>query len=1561
MNKEERARLINSLCASIARLTQPEYSQLILVLNAFQGGFGVEDSPARSAAKLVGWAENALGVGLEGLQSILNDLLSREHTPEEGAPKRLTESIRPPDRASKGTGPWLRIDAAFLDEYNTCLDSEELRRYFDGTEPDWGVAQDTRIPMLALGQVILGHVRSNTGNLTFDLFCGATGEGKSTLLYQLAARLGRNDDTAVYWLPPEAERFDPDQAIGLMSAVRTVFIIDHADSHIDRIQTLLRGLHPRIRRSGQSAHEGSIRSAHLIAATRTDRWRARSGHGYHFYCTCKFQSHEHVHFDIDGAIAITKGWAEAGADGLRAFKSVSSERRAKVLLDLVRQARSHHRRSLFGALLFIRFQPKELTSHLHSLLNDLKGQVAELMTIYVAIALVDCATGTGLDERVLARALDLEPSVVKRKLLPTLEDEAAVVSATGGRIPLLQTRHSAIARAVLHIIETAYWDFDMEETLGRLVGAAVRLAREQFIEAFTDLAHCSVRLESRLKGAVELATVRRMAVHAARAAWDADPRPDHLSELISALRRSGDPEGAVTIAAESWSLVTGGDDEHRFLRRLAQVWAHAHANRRDHELALWMDLYSLSDQVVNTKTGKECLLSPLDLRRGLVYAIKSGLSVGYAETDLSPLRPLLGLEVEFPTVDRPHPTERWQPDVAPCQPDDVIAILSRLEQRVPRTRLPAPLANLGPLTFGRFARGYGQQIHALYGGLLRYLPKDATVNDLVNGMESYCQKERGFTPTKEQYQAFVEIADRNNVLLATPTGSGKSMVGLFAHALAFARKKRTVYSAPTKALVNEKFFDLCRLFGARNVGIVTGDVSANRDAPVICCTAEILANQALSGRSSYATVVMDEFHYYGDPERGRAWLLPLVLMRDARFVLMSATVGAPERRRQIVEQQTEATTILVRSDKRPVPLEYEYKHQLLSESIAELREKTLCPAYLVSFNKEEATEMAERVRQMLPNPKDKERNAARRKEMEAILLGERLDTPFGAKLKRLLLEGIGVHHAGLLPRYRRLVERLAVSGKLDFISGTDTLGVGVNMPILTVVFTCLWKFDGTNDRLLTPREFQQLAGRAGRPGMKDERGLVWVQHPEHLVENERKKQREKEKGKRIKPTDTPKRYVPWSETTMNQLRDNPLDDLRTQFELTGDLVLAALHRSDGEETLHKLVRRIGLPEDKEKEAIEKVGQVIERLAESGHITRSLDPITGAPTWNVQGDDKVSTYAYERPEARFLAMALWSLDRDSPTLARQALSLVEATLEDPTAVMRCQSKGEQARLRRELAALPDDPKSAEKQDTLIEQLRNWAPPGSEADLVRSLWREWQTKNAVLAEGDIQPRSIARAMFEGDMTFNEFVRQYNKLDNDEGILLRHLSQTYRSLTRELPPWPYLANNDEIHLIVEWLRALIQHTDPSMIDEWERIEHASRDADVVAEDPAQVAEDPTATRAFRIHVRSEVFGWVKLLARREYDLLAASSKRSAAELKARMELYFRHYKEIRTDADARGPEEFQYDPATGKVRQILLDPEGDREWCIRGTVDRERSREERRTVVLLEDVGPVDDLEA
>ncbi|MEE1373213.1 MAG: DEAD/DEAH box helicase, partial [Parolsenella sp.] len=319
-----------------------------------------------------------------------------------------------------------------------------------------------------------------------------------------------------------------------------------------------------------------------------------------------------------------------------------------------------------------------------------------------------------------------------------------------------------------------------------------------------------------------------------------------------------------------------------------------------------------------------------------------------------------------------------------------------------------------------------------------------TADEALERYLDWCMS-RGLELWPHQEEALLDLAAGDHVILGTPTGSGKSMVALGLCYLAICQHKRAYYTAPIKALVSEKFFDLVDAFGKDNVGMITGDTQINTNAPVICCTEEILANQALreGASSEVAAVAMDEFHFFGEADRGWAWQVPLLTLPNTQFLLMSATLGDVSAIAGALERQTGRTVDSVTDAERPVPLTYEYVNTPLEATVELALREGDAPIYIVHFAQDAALNTAQSLASYGVATKEQ------RDAVKEACKGTRFTTAFGKTLQRLLSCGVGVHHAGMLPRYRLLVEKLAQQGLLPVICGTDTLGVGINVPIHT--------------------------------------------------------------------------------------------------------------------------------------------------------------------------------------------------------------------------------------------------------------------------------------------------------------------------------------------------------------------------------------------------------------------------------------------------------------------------------------------------------------------------------
>ena len=797
-----------------------------------------------------------------------------------------------------------------------------------------------------------------------------------------------------------------------------------------------------------------------------------------------------------------------------------------------------------------------------------------------------------------------------------------------------------------------------------------------------------------------------------------------------------------------------------------------------------------------------------------------------------------------------------------------------------------------------------------------------------------------------QEEAVMELFVGNNVILNTPTGSGKSLVALAAHFRSVALGERSFYTAPIKALVSEKFFDLCRMLGAERVGMMTGDATVNRDAPVICCTAEILSNLALreGERAEVDSVVMDEFHYYADRDRGVAWQIPLLTLPQARFLLMSATLGDTSRFEQAVTDLTGIETTLVRSEERPVPLDFAYSEQSLHNAVTDLLDADKAPIYVVHFAQRAATEQAQSFMSIDFLSKEDKRT------VKGELSGTRFDTPFGKELKKFLHHGIGVHHAGMLPRYRRLVERLAQQGKLRVICGTDTLGVGVNVPIRTVLFTKLCKYDGQKTKVLTVRAFKQIAGRAGRRGF-DTLGSVVAQAPEHAIEN--KKLRAKAGGdpkklRKLKLRQPPERgYAHWDEETYERLQKSAPEPLGSSFAVSNAMILNLFERNDnGCLALRNLIRNShDGPSAKRQHARQAIG-MIRSLRDAGVI--ELDP--EGPRVN---EDFQSDFSLNHALSLYVVEAVDVLEPDDPAYALDVLTLVEATLEDPMAVLYRQTDVLKSRA---LAAMKAE---GMEYDERMEELERIEYPKPNAEFLYATFDVFAKRHPWVGNDILRPKSVARDMYELGMTFVEYIKEYG-LQRSEGVLLRYLTDSYKALVQTVPE---SAKSDALYDLSDWLGLSVRYVDASLLDEWEQLQEPMP-AFAPAPEP-HVDEPPDITkdrRGFTTMARNAVWKILRSLAFQQYERASEALAESgddpwpAQRLREALAGYWAEYDEIAIGPNARSNAQIEIvrDDRMWTFTQILLDPRNDRAWRMVVEIDLEASRKAGEPRLRLRQIG-------
>ena len=847
-----------------------------------------------------------------------------------------------------------------------------------------------------------------------------------------------------------------------------------------------------------------------------------------------------------------------------------------------------------------------------------------------------------------------------------------------------------------------------------------------------------------------------------------------------------------------------------------------------------------------------------------------------------------------------------------------------------------------------------------------------------------------------QDEALSEILEDRHVIAATPTGSGKSMIALAAHTVSLARGGRSYYTAPLKALVSEKFFELVRLFGADNVGMVTGDTSINAAAPIICCTAEILANQSLREGEDMDVdcVIMDEFHYYADPQRGWAWQVPLLELPQAQMVLLSATLGDVSFFVRDLRERTGREVAVVDDAVRPVPLEMEYVVEPIGELLQRLVGQDKAPVYVVHFSQKEAVERATSLLSVDLASK------SRKAEIVKALGDFRFGGGFGATLSRLLRAGIGVHHAGMLPRYRRLVERLAREGLLSVICGTDTLGVGINVPIRSVVMTSLVKFDGSKERHLTAREFHQIAGRAGRAGF-DTRGYVSVQAPEHVIENAKalaKAGDDERKRRKIVRKKAPEGRVNWTDKTFERLRDAAPETLTSQFQVTTTMVLNLMERAgDPVAAMAELLERAHEPEAQRRRHVRRALEIYLSLRTAGvltHVSSAQAAADGRPRLRL-AVDLPADFALNQPLAPFALAAMDLLNVEAPEHTVDVVSVVEATLDDPRPLLYAQQRAARGEA---IAAMKAEGMDYEERMAALEEV-TWPQPL--AELLTPALEMYKQANPWIAEHELAPKSVVREMVENAMTFSDLISRY-ELGRSEGVVLRYLTDAYRAL-RQVVPEEH--RTPEVVELIDWLGALVRAVDSSLLDEWEALgqAQAGKAGEVAgllegdrpgADDSSGVErafgadEDGTVAftrnrHAFRVAVRREMFRRVELMARDDVEALGrldASSGWGEDRWDEVLGRYWDEYDWIGTDTSARAislapldeaPDETALAAAgvserlrealeaSGKqvwlATQVLEDPDGDHDWRLTALVDLAECDREGRAVVHLLSVGP------
>ncbi|MDR3001031.1 MAG: DUF3516 domain-containing protein [Fibromonadaceae bacterium] len=776
---------------------------------------------------------------------------------------------------------------------------------------------------------------------------------------------------------------------------------------------------------------------------------------------------------------------------------------------------------------------------------------------------------------------------------------------------------------------------------------------------------------------------------------------------------------------------------------------------------------------------------------------------------------------------------------------------------------------------------------------------------------------KGFSLYPAQEEAVMELLEGKNVILATPTGSGKSLVAGFLHRLMLSKGLRSVYTCPIKALVNEKWMALCKEFGAQNVGLSTGDATVNHNAPILCCTAEILEQIALRDgeNSKIGAVAMDEFHYYSDKERGSAWQIPLLTMKRTQFLLISATLGNTSFFESEMTKLNGLPSVCIRNAERPVPLEFAYSESPLPNEIQKMLNEGKGPIYVVHFTQSEAAENAQAFTSL------DIAGLLKKDKIAETLADFRFSSPFGADIKRWLRQGIGLHHAGLLPKYRILTEKMAQQGLLPIICGTDTLGVGVNVPIRTVLFTKLSKFNGEKTTILPVRDFHQISGRAGRKGF-DSVGYVVAQAPEYVIENKLREAKFSKTGRKYQKATPEKGFVSWDKTTFEKLINGEPEKLVSRFAVDANVILQTMPH--GCRALHNLIMDSHDTKEQKKVHIRRAIQIYRSLISQGIIANGKAAV-----------DLNDRFAMHQPLSLWLLESMEKIDLNALTL----LSLIEAILEEAEMVRRKQL----SRLKNEaVAEMKAQGIEFEERQARLEEMR---PPEPEnAEWIEANFAEFAKKHPWVRGEKVHPQIVVLEMFAECYSFSGYIKLYG-LERIEGLLLRHINSVYKVLAHTVPQ---KYKDEEILEMQDYLREMLQRVDSSLLDEWQRMQNPEFVLPEEQEEP--LPPFAVSERMVKALVLQFLVAWGKGDFAAAADCLEPSEEFSEKKLADLHKQYTEARNELRLDAEGRSNKhtEIRKNGNTWEVSRMLQDYEEQNDWEIVFSVDLAQSKEEERLVM-------------
>jgi hypothetical protein len=494
--------------------------------------------------------------------------------------------------------------------------------------------------------------------------------------------------------------------------------------------------------------------------------------------------------------------------------------------------------------------------------------------------------------------------------------------------------------------------------------------------------------------------------------------------------------------------------------------------------------------------------------------------------------------------------------------------------------------------------------------------------------------------------------------------------------------------------------------------------------------------------------------------------------------------------------------------------------------------------------------------------------------------------------------------------------------------------------------------------VLRTREFQQIAGRAGRAGF-DTAGYVVVQAPEHVIENERaltKAGDDPKKRRKVQRKKPPEGTVVWTEQTFDKLVSGEPEPLGSRMRVDNSMLINVVSR---EEDAFEVLRRLLTDNHEDRRQQLRLARRAVRLARSlvrsGVLTRLDEPDEHGRRY-VLTVDLPADFALNQPLAHFALEALDVLDPEEPTYTLDVVSVVEAVLEPPRQVLLAQQHAARGDA---IAEMKADGIEYDERMRLLDEI-TWPQPL--AELLEATYELYRGTHPWLPEDALSPQSVVREMYEQGMSFTDFVGRY-QLARSEGLLLRYLTDAYRTLRQTVPE---RHRTPELDDVVEWLGETVRQTDSSLLDEWEALSHPDTvRTDVAHHEPPPPPRPISAQeRPFRVMVRNAMFRRVELAARDDVDGLVRLERSAADRVEpplevemtrsawdAALEDYYTEHGSISTAADARGPDllRIEVDGRSWKVRQTIDDPAGHRDWVIDARVDLDASDEAGELVLL------------